>query len=404
MGRRILLAITLVPVLSSACSDEAPAESGFAVADSAGVQVVTTSSPAWEGDQSPWELSLQTEIGVVEGDEPYLLGDPVSAVLLPGGGVAVADAQSADVRFYDQSGVFVGRAGSRGDGPGEFQGFRWMDVCGGNLVAYDSRLRRLTTLTLDGDLVSTSPFETPEVGSPPYRARCLPDGTLLAVGWGDRSGTPTEEGIHFHTQRADLWKLTPGVDSALTIGSYISSERVVQLNSFGAGGSFPHPFSRSVVFSGTEDFIFVGGAERLQVEIRDLAGNLVRILRGPDAELPIDDAFMERYLSANLTGRDSADRATLERGDYPMPERYPAYSEILADELGFIWLERFTLPWDESRRWGVFDPDGVFLGHIVVPLNFRITDISATHVTGVAEDELGVARVRIYALSRGATG
>lgn len=129
----------------------------------------------------------------------------------------------------------------------------------------------------------------------------------------------------------------PPGDSTIVIGPYISSERIAR-----ATGSGPHPFSRSVVFAGRGDQPLIGGAER-----------------------------------------------------------YPAYTDLLADPRGYVWVERFVAPWESDQRaWGVFDPDGVFLGHLQVPPGLAVTDVTADHVVGVAHDDLGVPRIRVYRLER----
>ena len=387
-------------IITAACASDTPSAS-FAVSDSAGVEVVATSVPSWGRDGSPWRLSLDVEIGEVEGAEPYLFGDPAGAVWLPDGGVAVADAQSKDIRFFDPDGKFLRRAGRKGQGPGEFESFSWIRRCGDSLLAYDWVQRRATPISLSGDVGFPFRVTTPETGRPPYRLRCLPDGSFLAVGWGDAPPVPPGEEYLYFSQEAELWRLFPPADSSITIGEYISSERLAHVNrQSGGGGSGPHPFSRSVVFDGDEDHIFIGGAERLQVEVRSLNGQLLKLYRGPDADLLVSDSLIAEYEHAELTPRDSAMRRQLAAADYPMPERYPAYTEILIDPLGYVWVERFALPWDTERRWGVFDPSGVFLGHLSMPLDFRATDVTATHVVGIAHDELGVARVRVYRLDR----
>ncbi|WP_405283821.1 6-bladed beta-propeller [Gaopeijia maritima] len=366
----------------------------FAVADSAGVTVVTSTDPVW-GEASPWSLALETEIGLLEGDEEYLFGDPISAVRLPDGRIAVADAQSADIRFYSGSGDYLRRSGMHGEGPGEFMSFSWLEECGGRLMAYDWQQRRLTALDFEGGILSTGPFETPEPGRPPYSSTCLPDGSLLAAGWGDPPPMPAGQDYHFFAQRAEVWRVVPDAAETTTLGTYISSERIMT-----RGGSGPHPFSRSVVFDGSGDRLYIGGAERLQIEVRDSSGELQRILRGPDSELEIDDDFVAEYTSAHLARRDSLDRLFVEAAEYPMPDRYPAYSRLLADPDGHVWVERFVLPWRVERRWGVFAPTGEFLGHVPVPADFRATDIDRDFITGISTDDLGVDRVRVYRLVR----
>lgn len=381
---------------ATACGADATQEASFAVADSAGVEVVTTTSAAWSASGSPWRLTLEMEFGEFEGPEPYLFGDPVSVVRLDDGRIAVADAQSADIRFFDADGTFLYRAGGRGEGPGEFTSFSWLARCGDGLLAYDWEQRRATPISLDGEAGDPFPVPTPEEGSPVYQSRCLPDGSFLAVGWGERPRLPAGQEYLFHKQTADLWRMFPPGDSTITIGTYISSERIAR-----AGGSGPHPFSRSVVFAGRGDQLLIGGAERLQIEVRSRDGKLLEIYRGPDAELVIDEEFVASYRGVELSPGDSALREWLEAAEYPMPERYPAYTDLLADPLGYVWVERFVAPWEpDQRAWGVFDPDGVFLGQLQLPPAFDMTDVTEDHVVGVAHDDLGVPTIRVYRLDR----
>jgi hypothetical protein len=371
---RVLLA--LVMIAATACVADDMPEASFAVADSAGVEVVTTTTPAWGESGSPWRLTLEVEIGELEGAEPYLFGDPVAAVQFDDGRIAVADAQSADIRFFDMNGNYLYRAGRQGQGPGEFTSFSWLARCGDGLLAYDWQQRRATPISLGGEAGDPFPVSTPEEGSPVYQSRCLPDGSFLAVGWGETPPLPTGQQYLFHKQTAELWRMFPPGDSTVTIGTYISSERLRHLR-----GSGPHPFSRSVVFAARGDQLLIGGAERLQIEVRSLDGELLEIYRGPDAELVIDEGFLSSYRRAELSPGDSMMRAQLEAAEFPMPERYPAYTDLLADPLGYVWVERFAPPWEpDDRAWGVFDPDGVFLGHLQVPPRFDLTDVTADHV------------------------
>ena len=393
--------IFVFAAFSAACATEPQTPSFFQVADRAGVEIITTEVAEWGSEGSPWTFALETEIGLMEGDEPYLFGEPVSPMRLPDGRIAVADVQSADIRFFSADGTFLSRTGSRGEGPGEFTGIGWVAKCGGDLLIYDWMQRRVTAVSFDGIADDPFPFQTPEDGKPPYTSTCLPDGSLVAVGWGEAPQMPAGEEYLFFAQTAEMWRLFPESDSVIPLGSYISSERLMHINrSTGGGGSGPHPFSRSVVFTGTEDRIFIGGAERLQIEVRSLEGELLRILRGPDSDLIIDDALIASYDRADLTDGQAALRTRLANAGNPMPERYPAYTSMLVDPGGYLWVERFVLPWVDTREWGVFDPRGIFLGDLPIPANLQVTDITQDHLIGIATDELGVSRIQVHRLTR----
>ena len=61
-------------------------------------------------------------IGRTSGDERYLFGDVVGAVMLRDGRIAVADRQAYLIRVYSPEGVHIEDWGGRGEGPGEFGG------------------------------------------------------------------------------------------------------------------------------------------------------------------------------------------------------------------------------------------------------------------------------------------
>ena len=83
-----------------------------------------------------------------------------------------------------------------------------------------------------------------------------------------------------------------------------------------------------------------------------------------------------------------------------MPPEMPAFVEMHAAPDGHLWVERFRFPGDTGRRWGVFAPDGAFLGNLELPPNFAVTEIGNDYVLGVVTDELGVERVQLHRLIR----
>lgn len=84
-----------------------------------------------------------------------------------------------------------------------------------------------------------------------------------------------------------------------------------------------------------------------------------------------------------------------------MPDSVPAYRRFLIDPLRNLWMERFEGPFEVApREWGVFSDDGVFLGHVAMPEGFRLLDVTAELLAGVATDDLGVERIELYRLER----
>ena len=402
MRGRLQLLVGTVVLASCAAEESVPVV--FTVADSAGVQVVATEISKWESEPS-WVLSTEpaVRIGAMEGDDPYLFADIAGVVGLADGRIVVADGLSREIRFFSSAGEFVRSVGGTGDGPGEYADIAWIARCGEGLQVFSRRHRRLTSLTLDGDLIETALLETPGEGSVPYRSRCGPDGSLVLSGWGVQPEMRPDVTFQFFGQEAPVWWLPLADGDPIALGNYISSERVLHYDpTTGRGGSGPHPFGRAVSFA-IGRAIYIGNADRLQVEERDRAGRLVRLMRGPDDDLLVDDEFLAEYRSLHLSGLDSVRRARLDDNEMPMPTRLPAYTEIRIDPLGYIWVERFRAPWDERSRWGVFQAEGEFLGHVELPSHFQLLDIAASAVLGVSRDDFDIERVEVYQLERGTT-
>ena len=140
----------------------------------------------------------------------------------------------------------------------------------------------------------------------------------------------------------------------------------------------------------------------MQLEELDLSGNLVRILRIPDYPLDLSDAQIasERdFLLDRLTPGHPL-RAPFEAA--PASETRPAFTDILVDPSGAVWLElhRGDSEQDQPERWLVLDADGTWLGAVEIPDRFSVSDVTMDAVLGVWEDELDVEHPQVLRLTR----
>jgi hypothetical protein len=107
-----------------------------------------------------WTLSERpvVQIGVVEGEEAYQLHNAVSAVRLTDGRIAVLNAGTQQLRFFDARGRFQKSVGGRGSGPGEFRRpERLYRGSADSVYVYDSALRRESWYDGTGELARTTP-------------------------------------------------------------------------------------------------------------------------------------------------------------------------------------------------------------------------------------------------------
>lgn len=371
--------------------------------DSAGVEIVETRRAAW-GESEGWTVASEPdlEIGLLDGEEPFLFTQISGVVRFDDGTIVVGDSQTREIRYFDSTGRFLWAVGGPGGGPTEFRrGLYKTWRCGPDLVyAYDIYADLVLVWDREGQFLRRIKVVEPvPPARGPYRLCCTSSGGFVAVSWGDLSKVPTlepGEDAMMYTQMADVWGF--GADGKLEVeyGPWLSSERIRT-----RGGSTPHPFSRSVSFAEGGGVLYIGTGETF--EILAYEGPLLqRVLRGPSTGLVVPEGLLEAYQEADLDEDGEDDRRRVMLADGAMPPQLPAYTDMLVSPSGHLWVKRFALPWETGapERWGVFRPDGVFLGDIELPPRFRLTYVDDEAVVGVTWDDLDVERVRVYRILR----
>jgi hypothetical protein len=170
--RRVLALMSLLAtaILSGCAGSGADGTSSVAapqVRDSAGIRLVEhqleeaalTDTTAWRMDDAPvWRFE-----SVPRDAEAELLGI-VGAAFLTDGGLALTHRSKQEILVLDASGRFLRSIGRAGDGPGEFRtiGAPWL-VDGARLGVYDGRPRRITLLSLQGDVLDSRSVVLPEL-------------------------------------------------------------------------------------------------------------------------------------------------------------------------------------------------------------------------------------------------
>ena len=124
-SRRVAVVFTGLSCFAIACQPDDIRAGGpgtVTVQDSAGIEIVESGTPAWDGDG--WRIAgtPSVVVGRVSGDERYLFGEVAGAVVLRDGRIAVLDGQAALIRVYSPNGEYIEDWGGRGEGPGEFAG------------------------------------------------------------------------------------------------------------------------------------------------------------------------------------------------------------------------------------------------------------------------------------------
>jgi hypothetical protein len=394
-----LLAAGALSALSCG-GDAGPSTSVVVRRDSAGVEIVESSAPAWTTENA-WTLAAQPRlvIGQVEGEGPYLLSEVSGALRLDDGSIAIADGQSRELRFFDSAGTYLRTVGGPGDGPFEFpQSLFALERCGPDRIyAYDLYAQRIVAWSPSGEFLRSFRLVEPGGDRGPYAEACTGDGGFIVSGWGDpltRPEPPTGDEALMFTQEAPVWLLDSLSAPLRELGTFVSSERIMVRN-----GSGPHPFGRSTRFTASNERTYLSTGVGLEARVYSPAG-LVRIQRALTENLAIDQAFKDAYFAADLEGRAERDREMVTRAGSVFPAELPGFVALRSSPDGYLWGQRFVPPGTDTNRWGVFAPDGAFLGHIELPTGFRLFDVGRDYALGVAADELGVQRVYLYDIVR----
>lgn len=367
------------------------------VVDSMGIRIVTSQQAAWTVDTG-WSVSPEptVEIGLLEGDPPYLFDQIGDVARLPDGRLAIADGGSGEIRLFDRSGRHVLTLGGLGDGPGEFRGVPSFVAWRDSILAFDGTLARLTLFDLAGNLVETTAVEPTGSSLHPLRMYSLGGrvGEDLAMVAGsypaDMQPQPTVYWDSLPTLRYSReGALLDSIGEFSGMDTYSTETRAGSLT-FGR-------FSSADVASGRL-YMTDGGRYEVRVYVPDLGWT--EVYRASLEPRPVTDATLEEYLRPLLTRVETPEQRRL-LTEWPHAENLPWISRLVVDASQNIWVREYQHRYDPSpERWGVFSESGRWLGRMVMPIGFSPKEIGVDYVLGTSQDEFGVQRVLEYELSR----
>jgi hypothetical protein len=392
---RIILLLT-----AAACGEGAAEASRTVVRDSAGIQIVENSGAAWEEGEG-WRLSEQPvlQIGELDGPEEYQLYRVSGAIRLPDGRIVVANG-GHELRFYEANGSHVRSAGRKGGGPGEFEALGSLRAVGpDSLMAVDWQLQRVSFFDTRGAFLGSFPIPAVEGTGRPRLIGRFGDGTLMVAG-GRSFGADARGGLHVDSSL--YVRVTPDGEPLDTMGSLPAGESFVIREGQGMTVT-SRAFGRSPQHDLRGQRFYFGNGESYTVDVYSSQGTLEHRIRRVHDNLAVTEEDVRRFKEErleNATDPDWRPRTERSLAEMPYPATMPAYSRIILDSEGNLWVAPYRRPGDEQPRWDVFDPDGQWLGTVETPPDFRVTEIGADYVLGVYRDELDVEQVQLYTLRK----
>lgn len=388
--------LALAACLPAAC--ETPArDSDFVQTDSAGIAIIESSRPEWEGGNG-WTVAAEPELaigaGVTGGDDPNNppFGFIREVSVLSTGSLVVGDISTSQVMIFDTSGRLTHRFGGKGDGPGELRDFGAAWTCDGDTIItgdayafnfFDGEGRFIRHLaTVDGEtgiplnvFLTSGDCQRFLVTDDRFRPR-VPEGpeglTYWVFAWTDDSFT--------------------GRDTV----ARVPADRVYRDGAFQRHVPWTQPVHPILVAG---DNLVFGNSQRAELRVVGPAGELQRILRWHAAPDPITSEEKRQWDEDQRVG-ESGRRVQL--SDYPwLPEHKAFFDKLKVDDRGNIWVRALSPPDPAPERWTVLSAGGRWLGVVEMPDGFALSTVARGRVYGVHRDELGIATARVYRLHRG---
>ncbi len=383
-------------VASAGCSsDVADVGEAYTVRDSTGVVIVENYASLVDVD--PWHLSDEPilKIGSVTGPDEYRFHWVNGATRLADGRLVVTNGGSQEIRFYNEEGAYLGSIGGEGEGPGEYQfptGL-WRTV-GDSLNVWDDRLRRMTVMDSEGNFGRTTLANPSPMSLFPIGVR--PDGTWVMSVIEMAPGT-----TDYRVNDATLLTYRPTGELADSV-AVLPWWELKSMRPFSAGRLFGWRASVAAAPGG----IWYGDSREYEVMFLDDQGQVLRMVRwmGPDRTiLPghVGAYWEERIGEAASRGTEAVQRMQELREKQPVADQFPAFSHLMVDALGNLWVRDEERPGDDSDQlWTVFTGEGELRAVVHLPRKTRVLEIGVDYLILLATDELNVQHIHLYALTR----
>jgi len=163
-------------------------------------------------------------------------------------------------------------------------------------------------------------------------------------------------------------------------------------------------FGPALAVGAFDDRVYVAFGDEYQIREYATAGDLRSLIRLARPKLPVTPDDIRRWEEERL-GPDASEaqrRRTRRRvADMPTPETFPAFSGLVVDRLGNLWVEHYRRPGEATVRFDVFDGDGVYRGVVTIPDGVEVMEIGDDYVPGRWMDDPDLHYVRLYRLGKG---
>jgi hypothetical protein len=338
-------------------------------------------------------LVEEIRIGQLEGPDEYMFGSVGHLAVGSSGVIYAYDQQLESIRMYGNDGEYAGAVGRRGQGPGEFNQVIGMGVLpDGRLAVLHVSPHTVTLFTSSG--AYSDVYTVPSQLHAPRMFEIDIMGHLYVKA---AQPKPPSSG------EWDFWLLKLSVQGRMLDRIPMPKENRKPERGVVYTSDGPYRYYSTATRYAWSPLahLIVGRNSDYTFEIR--AGEVPTVVTRPFAAVAVSDEERDQWNAWSDYSRAQA----RSRGMSPapggaLPEVKPAYKDIYVGDDGRIWVHRHVaaverdLPpraagddrplirWREPTTFDVFEPDGRFLGTVVLPWDtlpyvFRGRHIWALH-------------------------
>ena len=427
----MLFAVFMVSSLLPGCDrgepgDPAGTEAGFAIRDSAEIEIVENHFPEYPPERF-WRMDMEPEIVLGGSDRSLLAGDSahliwrVSGIArLEDGRVAVLSRGNHQLYLFEPTGELSRVMGREGQGPGEFGGPAELQYLPPDTLAvWDSWFGPVSYFDTDGDLIRTRSVDLGKVAgavhglSAESRRIPLADGSFVT--------SIIEEDPTFSPPTGTLVRLPEEfvrVDqeyATRSLGVWESEEVVgvdIRVENWPKPWPFPTFLDAFLAAGADPPSIYIADGTRDEIRQFSFDGRLVRIIRRSTAPLPVSDEGHRAWVIYLATVQGLGGRGLEEPLLRAIPRRdfHSPVVGLFVDPEGYLWVSEWSASEVGGRdryRWSVFSPEGRWLGvlpapMLEVPCHYirKPCWMGTDFFLAVQSDELGRERVEGYRIRR----
>ena len=341
-----------------------------------GVTVVKNPKEPLYGEEV-FSLEEDLTLGKKEGSEEYLFERVRNIDIDKDDNIYVLDSMAVQIKIFDKNGKLIKTFGREGQGPGEMQNPRFIQITSKEeVMVFDPGTRRLLFFSMEGKYLRQT--STAKIAYPMHPIKLDSRGELTAL----LVPPPPMGGI-------ELKKFDSNLDLLMMIyktekdDSYLRRERTPW-----------QPDLLCVVAQ--NDNIVWAYPKKYEFQVLNPEGKLISKIIKDHESVNVTEEDQERYMERY---ERILSRLPMPRYKIIFPDYFPAFSDMSVDEEGRIFLRTYERVKDKENFYyfDVFDSEGKYIAKVPIFVSLNRPFVwKKNKLYTIEEDEEGFQMVKRY--------